>query len=408
MSSALRVLHLGKFFPVVGGVEKVMYDFTVGLPAASGGRVECDMMCAGPGPGRVVELGSGSRLLLCRSWLKLAGTVLCPSMPLWLRRLRGRYDIIHVHHPDPMAALALLLSGYRGRVVLHWHSDIRRQRFFLLLYRPLQAWLIRRSCAVAGTSPVYLAESPWLRGARGRSFCVPIGVEPVESQAGAVERVRSLYGGRKIVFSLGRLVPYKGFRYLVEAAALLPDDYVVVIGGSGPLEDDLRSRAGALGLDGKVVFLGRVSDDDLPAYYGACSVFCLSSVMRTEAFGIVQIEAMSCGRPVVATRIPGSGVAWVNKDGLSGLNAEPGDAASLADCIRRVCDDHGTWERFCRGARERYLELFTREATTDRCLELYQKVTGRQLIGNPGNSSAGTPGKSSGLNDRPARPALGK
>lgn len=97
---------------------------------------------------------------------------------------------------------------------------------------------------------------------------------------------------------------YKGYRYLIESARYLTDDYVVLIGGSGPLMCDLQAEIETWGVEDRVKLLGRIPDGDLPAYYGACDVFCLSSVQRTEAFGIVQIEAMSCGKPVVATRIP--------------------------------------------------------------------------------------------------------
>ena len=119
------------------------------------------------------------------------------------------------------------------------------------------------------------------------------------ADASAAERVaaiREKYPCKKIVFSLGRLVAYKGYEYLIEAARFLDDDYVLLIGGTGPLKAELDEKIKMLGLEGKVVLLGRVSDEDLPAYYGACELFCLSSVQKTEAFGIVQIEAMSCGK----------------------------------------------------------------------------------------------------------------
>jgi hypothetical protein len=72
------------------------------------------------------------------------------------------YDIIHVHHPDPMAALALFCSGYKGRVVLHWHSDILKQKVLLKFYMPLQRWLLKRAEVLVGTTPIYVKESPLL------------------------------------------------------------------------------------------------------------------------------------------------------------------------------------------------------------------------------------------------------
>ena len=158
----MKILQLGKFYPVLGGVEKVMFDITKGLSEEG---VECDMMCAtSDGRGaEVIELNGRGRVICCMTWTKKAGTTIAPSMISELRRRVKDYDIIHIHHPDPMAAVALLLSGYKGRVVLHWHSDILSQKFLLRFYLPIQNWLIRRADAIVGTSPVYLAESPYLQ-----------------------------------------------------------------------------------------------------------------------------------------------------------------------------------------------------------------------------------------------------
>lgn len=372
----LRVLQLGKFYPVKGGVEKVEYELMVGLSRAG---VRCDMLCASSEGGDRVERVNGlAELLCCRTLAEASATMLSPSLVRTLRRVCGCYDIIHVHHPDPMACLALWLSGYGGRVVLHWHSDILKQRVLLHFYRPLQRWLVRRADLIVGTTPVYLSGSPFLRGFEWKCRCLPIGVEPMRPEARGVSEVRARYGGRKIVFSLGRLVPYKGYRYLVEAARHLGDDYVVLIGGTGPLCSSLLDQITSMGLHGKVQLLGRVSEEDLPSYYGACSVFCLSSIQKTEAFGIVQVEAMSCGKPVVATRIPGSGVSWVNADGESGVNVPPRDPAALARAIEHVCGDDVVYGRYCSGALRRYRSLFTREHMIDNCLKLYLDCYGQR------------------------------
>lgn len=372
----MRVLQLGKFFPVRGGVERVMVDLMGGLSARG---VYCDMLCAAAdGEAGATRLNDYSRLLRTPSWGKVAATMISPSMVTMLRHVCHQYDIIHVHHPDPMACLALRLSGFQGRVVLHWHSDIARQKVLLQFYRPLQTWLLRRADVIVGTTPVYLRESPCLARWQHKVASLPIGIEPLHPCAEAVRALRRQYGGRHIIFSLGRLVHYKGYRYLVEAARYLTDDYVVLIGGTGALHGELQSLIRQWGVTGRVRLLGRVSDEALPAYYGACDLFCLSSVQKTEAFGIVQIEAMSCGKPVVATRIPQSGVSWVNSHGESGLNVEPCDARALAQAIMRVCGDEALYSRLAHGARERFHSLFTLDSMIDNTLTIYNQLWKKQ------------------------------
>lgn len=372
MNEPLRVLQLGKFWPVRGGVEKVMYEFATGLSARG---VCCDMMSAAcEGGGRETVLEGGARLFTCRTWRKVAATMIAPSMITQLRRHINDYNVVHVHHPDPMAALALRLSGFKGKVVLHWHSDIAKQKHLLKFYMPLQKWLIQRADLVIGTTDVYIHSSPYLRRALGKLASLPIGIEALRPDLEGAERIRRQYGGRRIVFALGRLVPYKGFEYLVKAAQYLDDSYVVLIGGVGPLEDFLYQQITDAGVVGRVRLLGYVPDALLPAYYSAATLFCLSSVQKTEAFGIVQVEAMSCGLPVVATNIPGSGTSWVNAHGVSGLNVKPRDPEQLAEAIKAITRDEITYDRFRLRARRRYEEEFTKTMMIDNLLKIYENL----------------------------------
>lgn len=368
----MRILQLGKFYPVQGGVEKVMYDLLVGLEARG---IQCDMLCAYDGKGaREIVLSPHAKVICSRTLLKKYATMVSFQMITILRRIAPHYDIIHVHHPDPMAALALWFSGYKGKVVLHWHSDIVKQKKLLGFYMPLQNWLVRRADLIVGTSPVYIAQSYHLASVRQKCTYLPIGIKPVLPDADKVAKIRQAYPGKKIVFSLGRLVHYKGYCYLIDAAKSLDDGYVVLIGGSGALHDDLQKQIDENRLNDRVKLLGRISDEDLPAYYGACDVYCLSSIMKTEAFAIVQIEAMSCGKPVVSCNIEGSGVSWVNAHNESGLVVEPENGKALADAILMMTHDAALYQRLSDGAQKRFKQLFEEGKMIDKCLALYGKV----------------------------------
>ena len=378
----MRVLQLGKFYPIRGGVEKVMWDLTIGLSLAG---VACDMLCAilkkdGPDKkdeplyqgGGIFRFNEYGRVICVPAWTKKAATMIAPAMVGWVRKHAAEYDIIHVHHPDPMAALALRLSGYKGKVVLHWHSDIVSQRFFLALYKPLQTWLIRRADRILGTTPVYVASSPYLKEVQEKCGYVPIGIDPIPFDVAHAEAIRTRHSGKTLLFSLGRLVPYKGFSYLIDAMSLLPERFHLILGGKGPLKEALEAQIREKNLQHRVTLLtGYIPDETVYALFGAADIFVLPSVMKTEAFGIVQIEAMSCGTPVVATRIPESGVSWVNKEGVSGRNAAPEDARSLADAILAVCDEK---DRFGEGAKALFGERYRIDKMINKILEVYEEI----------------------------------
>lgn len=381
----MKILQLGKFYPIRGGVEKVMWDLTMGL-AERGHR--CDMVCATlrrdpidpdhfdyyreTPEGRVITMGPYGRVICVHAITKKAATMISPAMVKWVKKHCFEYDIIHIHHPDPMAALALRLSGYPGRVILHWHSDILSQKILLNFYRPLQTWLIRRAERIVGTTPVYLRESPVLRNYQDKTICVPIGIAPVIYDFSAVRDFSRSYQGKKVILGVGRLVPYKGFGTLIEAATMLGPDYMVVIVGSGPLYGELKQKVHDLHLEKKVLLLGYVQSWALPILFGACHIFAMSSDRKTEAFGIVQIEAMSCGKPVVATYIPQSGVSWVNKDGESGYNVHPNNPRDLALAIQKIDASPETYMRFSNNAMERYEALFTSREMIDKIIRIYE------------------------------------
>ena len=207
-----------------------------------------------------------------------------------LRKIRKKYDLIHIHHPDPMACLALFLSGYKGPVVVHWHSDILKQKQLLKLYRPLQNWLLRRAEVIIGTTPPYVRESPFLQKVQDKTVVIPIGIDEVKPVEEQVARIKEKYAGKKIIFALGRLVAYKGFEYLIKAARQLGNDCVVLIGGKGVLQESLQALIEEQGVADKVKLIGFVSNEELPGYFGACDLFCLSSIWKTEAFAIVQVK----------------------------------------------------------------------------------------------------------------------
>ncbi|MGM1429701.1 glycosyltransferase [Sphingobacterium lactis] len=371
----MRILQVGKFYPIRGGVEKVMYDLMEGLSSKG---IACDMLCASTEdyPAGIYPLNPHANLIVVATKIKAAATMLAPDMIGKLRKIAKDYDIIHIHHPDPMATLALFLSGYKGKVVLHWHSDILKQKTLLKLYKPLQDWLIKRADIIVGTTPIYVAQSKFLQKFQHKVDYIPIGINPISADKLAIESLRNKYKDKTIVFSLGRLVEYKGYEYLIKAMEFLDDSYHLIIGGTGPLHSELKELIANKNLGHKVELLGFVQDEDVPTYFAACDIFCLSSILKTEAFAIVQIEAMSCGKPVVSTNIPESGVAWVNKNNVSGLVVDIENGAEIAQAVQAIMLNRETYDRFSEGSYQRFQDNFTLEKMVDKSLQIYNKILG--------------------------------
>ncbi|MET0396208.1 MAG: glycosyltransferase [Longimicrobiaceae bacterium] len=374
-----RVLQVGKFYPPhYGGIETHLQVLSDGLRDHADVRV----LVSSDDRSHSLEVIDGIPVERLGTRFTLAGAPICPGMS---RRIReSQADVVHMHLPNPAAVMAYLASGHRGRLVVSWHSDVVRQKVLDAAFQPILRRLLDRADAIVAATPNYVASSPTLARYRDRTHVIPYGI-PIggfERRDDAVAALRERFGER-MVLGVGRLVYYKGFEHLVEAMRAV-DGHLVIV-GTGPLRRPLEERVRALGLEDRVTLVGGV--DDAVPFYHAARVFVLASIARSEAFGIVQIEAMACGRPVVNTQLD-SGVPFVSRDGESGLTVPPADPAALAAAVNRLLDDDALRETLGRAARARVEREFSQEAMVRRFLALY--------AGEPEAVPAGAP--------RPGRP----
>ena len=376
----MKVLQLGKFYPPdIGGIESAIYEITEELNRRG---IKCDVLCSNSKREYKKEVMTREayqyKVIRTKSYGKILSTSITPQMIFRLREIINKYDIIHLHHPNPMANLALFLSKPKGkRIVVHWHSDIIRQRFSLMFYKPLLNWMLKHADVIIATSPKYIEESEQLLAFREKCVDIPRGIrkDKLCSNPKVVSSLREKYKGKKIIFSIGRFVAYKGFEYLIESARYLPSDYIILIGGDGPLRSKYKKIIERYNFFDKVKLLGRLPHDMLTNYYDVCDVFCLPSVSKNEAFGLVMVEAMSFGKPVVATKIKGSGVNWVNQQGITGLNVEPKNPKALAQAIEFICNNREVYKKFSENALKRFNEEFTIEKEVSRILEVYKSLS---------------------------------
>lgn len=368
----MRIVHWAKYYPPEwGGTELITHD-QANAGAAAGHDVSV-VAFTRMKPG--TETGNG--VAVHRA--KVLANV--DSQPLSLRWLilaarHGRAaDIVHIHTPNLLAAVALLFVPRRVRIILQWHTDLVEKGFLGWLARPLERYMVHRAERILATSAVYAEASPVLRRFGAKTLAIPLGIAdpalaPTSDRVPAA--VADFLRGRPFALAVGRAVPYKGFEYLVRASAKLRSGTAVVIVGTGPLEAGLHALADELEVGERLLFAGRVSTEDLHALFASASLYVMCSVKRSEAFGLVLLEAMGHGLPTVATAIPGSGVAWVAGEGEAGRIVPPRDPDALARAIDELMADPDERASFARRARERYERLFTRETMLDAVLEVYR------------------------------------
>jgi len=321
------------------------------------------------GPGRT-DIVDGVRVHRARSFGVLLSQPVAPGFPAMVRRTAA--DVLHLHHPNPLGDLAVLADARRPLVVTQ-HSDVVRQRLLWPLYGPLVRRVFARARFVAIGSEQLLRTSRELRGFEQKARVIPFGIDSarLEATPAVLERaaaLRSAWGGGPVVLTVGRMVGYKGFDVLLRAARGLRATVVLV--GTGPLEAGLRASAPP-----NVRFTGRVSDEELVACYHAADVFCLPSVTIAEAFGIVLLEAMACGLPLVTTALP-TGVSAVNRDGVTGLIVPPGDAGALRDALAASVADDRRRAEMAAAARRVLQTEYTAALMAERYLSLYREALG--------------------------------
>jgi len=372
----LKILHLGKFDGDVGGIERYVRSLLGGLPD----DIQAVNLVANDRAVTDEHRTYRYPTVRAASYGVFASVALCPSMPTLARRLHRehRFDLVHLHFPDPLGQLTAMSLPRSVKRVISWHSDIVKQRAALALYRPLLDPFVANADAIIGATPQHFTSSQQMvAGKPGQVRAVtPYGFDPAaftwtEAARSRRQQLAQLRGPRPIVFTVGRHVYYKGFEFLIRSMKQV--DAELWIGGRGPLTDSLRQVARDAGVADRVRFIGFIPDDELVAYYDACDIFCLPSTARAEQFGIVQLEAMHCAKPVIATRL-GTGVEFVTIDGETGLLVPPKDEAALAQALNTLLADPALRARLGAAGRQRVEHTFSVATMVDSTVALYRQL----------------------------------
>jgi rhamnosyl/mannosyltransferase len=369
----MKVLHLGKFYPPVkGGMETILEL----ICDRTSREVQNKVLVANNRWVTREERRGDVDVVRMAAIAKIGAVAVCPTMPF--RLAREAADLIVIHEPNPMALLAYFLARPAGTLIVWFHSEVIRPSWrYWLFYRPFLRFALSRASRIVVASPTLAASAPQLEEWRSKCVVIPYGVHaarvpPSDGVARRAEAIRKEHKGPIVLF-VGRLVAYKGVDVLLDAMRESPA--VALIVGEGPQRASLQHKAAALGIANQVAFLGEVDDDELAALYHACDVFVLPSVTRQEAFGVVQIEAMTYGKPVISTDL-GTGVAWVNQHAVTGLVVPPADPSALRDAINTLLADPFIGDAMGAGGARRARKVFNVERMTELTLHLYRTVMG--------------------------------
>jgi rhamnosyl/mannosyltransferase len=382
---AMRILHIGKYFPpFAGGIENFTGDL---LPALAEIGVETAALVHQHEPAGAA-VNDPAAITRVPSYGRLLYAPISPGFPLALSRLLDSFrpDLLHIHMPNTSAFWALLSPKAR-RIpwIIHWHADVvasaidTRLALAYSVYRPFEQALLRHAAKIICTTPDYLASSEPLKRWREKCTVVPLGIDParlpVQDTAAVAQATRAFWGPTapfKVV-AIGRLTYYKGHDVLIRAIKELPHATLLLVGG-GDRRARLERAIAREGLQQRVRLTGHLVDRHLQALIQSADCLCLPSLERTEAFGLVLLEAMRYGKAVIASSVEGSGMNWVVDHNTTGLLVPPGNVGELARALARLAASPTTRADMGRAGQQKFMDRLQINKIAEATQNVYKEI----------------------------------
>jgi len=368
MTKPYSVLHTYQdFYPKRGGIE----DHILNLCQASYANTNPTVLTSQAKQYTSRDIVYNIPVIRLASWGRYY-TPFCPTMPYYLRQYPNH--ILHLHLPCPMAVFAYLMTRPNNPLIIGYHNDIVRPQWLLRLYRPFLNHVLQRANYILVSSLAYLNSSTILQPFRHKCVIIPYGLElaqfePTPAQMAQAKAIKASYAKPLILF-VGRLCYYKGLEYLIPVMHQVPAMLLIV--GSGPLANKLKRLVLRHDLTHKVKFIGLINELDLMAYYRACEMVVLPSTYRSEAFGLVQLKAQACCRPVISTDLPG--VSSVNLHQQTGLVIQSRSTSALSASINELLSNPTRRLQMGELGRKRIEDYYQAHFMVRRIQEVYRNV----------------------------------
>ncbi len=373
----MRVLHAYKVYVpgVYGGIPSVIAMLAKLSRSGFGTQVLVAREC---GFARKYEF-EGVEVEAVASIGMVMSMPLAPTYPFWFAKRARTFDVVVHHAPFPLTDLGALLMPRGSAFIIHWHAEVIGRPMLMKLLAPLFRLSLKRADRIIVSDRAIVENSPFLKDFAEKCVVVPYGCdvaywgELTSAQRKAVDRLQERHP--KLVVAIGRLVSYKGYEVFLRAMQDVDAEAVIV--GEGQLKADLRSLAEKLGILDRVKFLGVLEPDEVKQYVYAAKVLAFPSVTEAEAFGIVQLEAMAAGKPVVNTDLA-TAVPNIARDGKEGLTVPPNEPAAFAEALRQLLEQPDLAATLGAAGRERVDAEFSQSLFLSRIQEVYKEALKRR------------------------------
>lgn len=376
----MKILHISKgYAPIEGGIEEVCR-----LVVESLDNHENRVISFNNSNTTVDDIVDRIKVKRIGVFGKLASQPLSISYFYHLKRLIDDFkpDIINLHVPNPLCSFyLLLLIPRKTKLVIHYHAEILTSKFLYSIFKPIERKLFSRADLILATSPNLRDEAEPLSKYKSKCAILSNAVDTeslllTTDDKKRVDEIRRQYPGKKIILSVGRHVPYKGLKYLLEGEQYIDNNAEIIIGGTGPITEELKQ----LTTSDRVHFIGRIPEDMMKIYYHAADIFAFPSITRAEAFGLTLCECMYCYTPPVTFKIAASGVNYVSLKNLTGVEVPTIDSKLFAEGINRLLRNDDTRKQYAISGHNRVSELFSVDVFRKAVKEIYESKLRKAIL----------------------------
>jgi rhamnosyl/mannosyltransferase len=352
----MKILQINKlYYPVIGGIETVVKNIAEGLN--NNNNISIDILACENKGVRKEELINGIKVYKSASIGKALGMPLSIDFFKLFFKIKNDYDLFIIHYPFPLASILTPFIP-KEKLIIYYHCDIIRQKIFRIPFLPFINFSLKRAKKIIVSGKNIINSSSLLKKYADKCEVIPFGinVDFIDEDYVEAKKIKSKYLPSKIILSIGRLVYYKGFEYAIKSMVSVEAKLLII--GEGPELEKLNNLIIDLKIEDKVYIIS--PQPRLAPFLLASDIFLFPSTERSEAFGLVQIEAMAAGLPIINTYL-NTAVEEVSLNEITGLTIKPKNTNAISEAINKLLNNEPIIIKYGENSKKRYQEFFTKE-----------------------------------------------